>query len=289
MFARTPRFCSTRARSSRLCPPRSRARRKCWRAWATASVSRSIPPSVLRASPASTPLPARRATAWLRRHSSRASADSPRWWRTTARRRSASANTACSSASSAAAMAASYDATASGIWAARSRARASCSRSAAGRTGARGPACPGSRSGVTVTAASPGDSIVREVVDQRRNHPGVWKIVRGLVLEDDVKGAIRVHDLLREQRRHVRRIAVRVAHHQIRGLLELELRLEADGIHLPALFARKPFGPELNRSRDRHPPLEGARRDEEHVRPDRDAAACGPDRLQAQRAYGQRG
>src|SRR5437879_7877203 len=138
------------------------------------------------------------------------------------------------------------------------------------------PEVPGSNCG---SRFSPGDSIVREVVDPRRDHHGVWIIVRGLVLEDDVEGTIRVHDLLREQRRHVRRIAVRVAHHQIRGLLELELRLEADGIHLPALFAREPFGPELNRSRDRHPPLEGARRDEEHVRPDRDAAACGPDRL----------
>ena len=47
----------------RLCPPSSRARRKCWRASAMASVSRSIPPSVFRASPASTVLPAWRATA----------------------------------------------------------------------------------------------------------------------------------------------------------------------------------------------------------------------------------
>src|SRR5438309_7784849 len=171
MFARMPRFCSTRARSCRLSPPSSRARRKFCRASATASVSRSIPPSVLRASPASTSLPARRAAAWLRRHSSRASADSPRWCRTTARRRSDSANTGCSPASAAAAMAASYAATASGMQPVRSRARASCSRSAARRTGARQAGGIAAATGMTATTALPGHVLAARLDGQQRVQP----------------------------------------------------------------------------------------------------------------------
>src|SRR6266550_503389 len=54
--------CSARAQSPRLCPPSSSARRKWRRASATASVSRSIPPSVLSASAASKSFPVACAT-----------------------------------------------------------------------------------------------------------------------------------------------------------------------------------------------------------------------------------
>src|SRR5204863_9235195 len=83
----------------------------------------------------------------------------------TARRRSASASSAGSPALSAAAIAPSYDAMASAMRAARSCARASWSRSAAGRTGVRGPVCIESLCSVAVTVTSLGDGVVGEVVE----------------------------------------------------------------------------------------------------------------------------
>src|SRR2546426_12145644 len=93
--------------------------------------------------------------------------------------------------------------------AARSRARASCSRSAAGRTGARGPACPGAGIETAVTPASPRDDVVREVLDLPRDVLAE-QIVEGQQVIEDLQVVRRVRDplgqQLAEQRSEERRV-----------------------------------------------------------------------------------
>src|SRR2546422_2773766 len=68
--------------------------------------------------------------------------------------------------------------------AARSRARASCNRSPAGRTGARGPPCPGPGIATAVTTGSPRDHVVREVVDLPRDVLAEQVVEGQQVIED---------------------------------------------------------------------------------------------------------
>src|SRR5207245_10503570 len=82
--------------------------------------------------------------------------------------------------------------------AARSRARASCSRSAAGRTGARGPACPGAGTATAVTTVSPRDHVIREVVDLPRDVLAE-QVVEGQRVVEDLQVVRRVRDPLGEQ------------------------------------------------------------------------------------------
>src|SRR2546422_6778898 len=82
--------------------------------------------------------------------------------------------------------------------AARSRARASCNRSPAGRTGARGPPCPGPGIATAVTTGSPRDHVVREVVDLPRDVLAE-QVVEGQQVIEDLQVIRRVRDPLREQ------------------------------------------------------------------------------------------
>src|SRR6185436_13804696 len=86
---------------------------------------------------------------------------------------------------------------------------------------------------------------------------------------DDVHEVGRIRDPLGQQL--PQQVAVRVAHRQIRGRCELQaFGLEANAVDAPI---------HVQRSRDRGRFRESARRDPQDVRPDRDAAALGPDRL----------
>src|SRR5437867_2323422 len=124
-----------------------------------------------------------------------------------ARRRSPSDSTACSPVASAAAIAASYDAAAPAIHTARSKARASISRSGAGRGGAPGPACPEAIFSEAVMTTSPGDGVVGEMGQPPRDllRAGV---VRRRHIIDDCEKVGRVCDFLGG--RHPGRVAVRV-------------------------------------------------------------------------------
>src|SRR5207245_6797206 len=82
--------------------------------------------------------------------------------------------------------------------AARSRARASCNRSPAGRTGARGPACPGPGMETAVTTVSPRDHVVGEVVDLPGDVLAEQIVERQQVIED-LQVVRRVRDPLGEQ------------------------------------------------------------------------------------------
>src|SRR5205823_10009493 len=129
--------------------------------------------------------------------SRRAWSDSLRWWRMTARRRSASASSAGSPALSAAAIAPSYDAMASEMRAARSCARASWSRSAAGRTGMRGPVRMGPLFRVAVTMSLPGDGVVGEVV-QPPGHVLREQVIQRQQVAQNVQRVVGVRDLFRQ-------------------------------------------------------------------------------------------
>src|SRR6184192_4434960 len=126
----------------------------------------------------------------------------------TARRRSASASSAGSPALSAAAIAPSYDAMASAMRAARSCARASWSRSAAGRTGVRGPVCIGSLCSVAVTVTSPGDGVVGEVV-QLAGHIFREEVIQRQDVAEDGQRIVGIRDPFRQELPE--QVAIRVA------------------------------------------------------------------------------
>src|SRR2546425_13362329 len=95
--------------------------------------------------------------------------------------------------------------------AARSRARASCNRSPTGRTGARGPPCPGLGIATAVTTGSPRDHVVRAEVNFPRDILAEYVVVGHLVIND--MHVIRsVSDPLQDELAD--RIAISLAHHE---------------------------------------------------------------------------
>src|SRR5260370_8107918 len=78
---------------------------------------------------------------------------------------------------------------------ARSRARAPGTRPAAGRTDARGPACPGAGMETAVTTGSPGNHVVGEVIDFPRDVLA-QQIVEGQQMVEDLQVVRRVPDPL---------------------------------------------------------------------------------------------
>src|SRR5205823_1925921 len=162
--------------------------------------------------------------------SRRAWSDSLRWWRITARRRSASASSAGSLAPSAVAIAASYDAIASEMRAARSCARAPWSRSAAARSEARGPVRKGPVFSVADMATSPGDGVVGEVV-QSSGHVLPEEVIQRQHVDQDGQRVGGIRDPLGQDRPE--QVAVRVAYGERGGPLEYEaLRLKPNAVHV---------------------------------------------------------
>src|SRR6266513_4549116 len=137
----------------------------------------------------------------------------------TARRRSASASSAGSPARSAAAIAASYDAMASEMRAARSCARASWSRSAARRPDMRGPVSKRPVFSVTGIATSPGNGVVGEVI-QSPGHVLPEEVIQRQYVAEDGQRVAGVRDPLGQDLPE--QAAIRVAHRERGGPLEHE-------------------------------------------------------------------
>src|SRR6267378_8067190 len=92
---------------------------------------------------------------------------------------------------------------ASGMQAARSRSRASCNKSPAGRAGALGPARPGPGIETAViclpsSVVLPRDDVIGEVIDLTRDAPGE-EVVERQQVRQDVETAVRVRNPLGQQ------------------------------------------------------------------------------------------
>src|SRR5207248_11611889 len=145
----------------------------------------------------------------------------------TARRRNASATGAGSRAPSVAAIAASYEAMASEMRAARSCARAWYSRSAAGRPK---PVSKGLIFSGAGMATSPSDGVVGEVV-QSPGHVIREEVIQRHHVTEDGQRIVRVRDPFRQDLPE--QVAIRVAHRERGSPLEHEaLVLEANPVHV---------------------------------------------------------